>query len=326
MRGRGLAAAALVAVVALVVPVSLAALAGVGGSGPDERRTTSRPADPPALVPSGDPAAAAELSCDGEVATPDSLPLAGTLQAARLCATTPRYRRWTAPEPLTEDLDVLAEALARLEPAPDDYMCFQSGGSHHYDLRLVVDGEVLSLRTQPSCLEFTVGGVDYLDTNEPFDAFLTAIVAQRSHHDPPPLSPTTALDCNLGTPGQEHALSPLGNPLEMVEAVSCWRPGSKGDVGPWRGAVSVPRARLATLLAEIPARTRRDLGFDSDPCGSKPWFWQDLLGRTRWGDVVVIQGVCETYLLSESDAVAPEDQEFWYPSPRAQRILDGLRR
>ena len=312
--------------VALVVPVSLAALAGVGGPTPGDRRTARLQADPPRLVAAGDPAIAATLTCDGEVAAPTALPLEGSLQAARLCARTPSYLPWTAPEPLSEHLDVLAEALSQLEETPDDYMCFQSGGRYHYDLRLVVDGEIVSLRTQPSCLQFTVGGVDYLNTSEPFDAYLTALRAQRSRRAPPRLGPTTALDCHAGMPGQDHALSPLGDAVDMVEAVSCWRPDSKDDVRPWRVAVPVPSARLDTLLADMRVRTRSGPGFDENPCGDDRYYWQDLLGRTRWGDVVVIRGVCDTFLPDSADTTTPEDQEFWHPSPRAQRILDALRR
>ena len=219
-----------------------------------------------------------------------------------------------------------ATALAGLEPVPEDTRCFQSGGSYHYDLRLVVDGKVVSLRTQPSCLEFTVGGVDYQDTSEPFDAYLVALARQRSRRDPPPLSPTTALDCTATPRGQDHRLSPLGDPREMVEAVSCWRPDSRGDIGPWRGGAPLAPRDLAVLMGDIPDHTRHDLGFDTGPCGNERYVWQDILGRTSWGDVVVIRGICDTYLLSDGNSVVPEDQEFWYPSPAAQRLLDQLRR
>lgn len=322
MTRRGYVAGALVALVLLVVPLGLVpyVLAPLNADRePPARR------ERPTLDAAGDRSTADAITCDAEAAPPASLPLSGSLQGARLCATTPRYRAWTAPEPLFESLDVLAAGLGRLEPPEKGTFCAQSG-SYHYDLRLVVDGEVVSLRTQPSCLEFSVGGVDYWNTDEPFDAYLTALAQQRSRRDPPPLAPTTALDCTATPRGQDHRLSPLGDPRDMVEAVSCWRPDSKDDVGPWRGGAPVAPRDLAVLMGDIPDHTRQDLGFDTGPCGNERYVWQDILGRTSWGDVVVIRGVCDTYLLSDGDDVVPEDQDFWYPSPPAQRILDRLRR
>ena len=323
MTRRGYVAGTLAVLVLLVVPLALGSL----HTPADTKRDSS--VDRAArvlLVATGDRRTAETITCESEAAPPQSLPLTGSLQGARLCATTPRYRRWTAPEALFDHLDVLAAGLARLEPAPEHAYCFQSSGSYHYDLRLVVDGEVVSLRTQPSCLEFSVGGLDYWNTDEPFDAYLEALATQRSEREPPPLRPTTALDCAATPRGQDHALSPLGDPLTMVEAVSCWRSDSKGDTPPWRDAVPIPPGELARMVAEMRAEPRRDMGFDHDPCADQKWFWQDILGRTRWGDVVVIRGVCDTYLLSDVNSVAPKDRDFWYPSPESQRILDGLRR
>jgi len=305
MTRRGYVVGALAVLVLLIVPLALGSLHTPAGTRPDSSvARTGRIT----LVAAGDKRTAEGITCASKAAPPTSLPLTGSLQGARLCAATPRYRRWTAPEPLFDHLDVLAAGLARLEPAPKDYICFQSGGSFHYDLRLVVDGQEVSLRTQPSCLELTAGGVDYLDSDEPFDAFLDALTAQRAERQPPPLRPTKALDCAATPRGQDHALSPLGDPLEMVEAVSCWRPDSTGETPPWREAVAVPTRALATFVAEMRTHARRDVGFDHDPCAGREWFGQDLLGRTAWGDVVVVRGVCESYLLSDVDSVAPEDQ------------------
>ena len=324
MRGRGLVAAVVAALVLLVVPLALGSLHTRGDT--TMAAPTKDPTPASALVDVGDPEVADSLTCEGEVVPPASLPLTGSLEGARLCATTPRYRRWTAPEPLFDQLDVLAAGIARLEPAPEDYMCFQGGGSYHYDLRLAVDGKVVSLRTQPSCLEFSVGGVDYLNTDEPFDAFLAALTTQRSRLAPPTLRAATALDCTSAPLGTDHALSPLGDPLAMVDAVSCWRPDSTGDVGPWRGGTRVPPAQLKVLMADLRANVRNGLGPDADLCADEGWYWQDLLGRTRWGDVVVIRGACDGFMLDAPDATSSEEQGRWHPSARSQRILDGLRR
>jgi len=92
----------------LVVPLGLTSTALLGSSaGPHEGHARDRPS----LVVAGDARAATELTCDGEADPPGSLPLTGRLEAARLCAIGPRHRRWTAPEPLADDLDGLAAAL-----------------------------------------------------------------------------------------------------------------------------------------------------------------------------------------------------------------------
>lgn len=99
--------------------------------------------------------------------------------------------------------------------------------------------------------------------------------------------------------------------------------GRRGYVA---AALAVMVLLVGPLVADMRKNPRRDLGWNNDPCRGRRWIDQDVVGQTRWGDVVVVRWACGTFMLDDPHATAPEDQEFWYPSPRAQRILDGLRR
>ena len=156
--------------------------------------------------------------------------------------------------------------------------------------------------------------------------FLDGIADQRTMSEPPARLKALALGCGSDTTFKDHVLSRIGDPWDLVAAVSCWRPAGEDDVPPWADPIPVPEADVALLTDDMSGHTRTDLGWNNDACRDQPVVWQDLVGQTRWGDVVAIRGVCDTYLLSDISAVAPEDQEFWYPSPAARRILDDLRR
>jgi hypothetical protein len=42
--------------------------------------------------------------------------------------------------------------------------------------------------------------------------------------------------------------------------------------------------------------------------------------------VVALRGACGVFLVTDASSTAPEDEQFWHPSPASLRILDGLRR
>lgn len=89
------------------------------------------------------------------------------------------------------------------------------------------------------------------------------------------------------------------------------------DDGDARPRVSQLPAAAGPLLV---ANTRPACGFGEPDCpgGLDDYYWQDVVGLTRWGDVVAVRGVCREFMTALD--------EFWQPTPRAQRILDGLRR
>jgi hypothetical protein len=99
--------------------------------------------------------------------------------------------------------------------------------------------------------------------------------------------------------------------------------------------VTVPSRDLDILIGDLASNSRMAHGFGKPDCpgGLNDYYWQDLVGLTRWGDVIILRGVCRTFLAAPSefwqadpDQAEEPAQPFWHPSPRAQRILDGLRR
>ena len=317
MGRRGYVAGAVAALVLLVVPLGLVPYA-----------VPSEPAVGP--LP-GDAAVAAAMSCADPASPAAEVPTRAV--AARMCATDEGVMPWHAPqESLHADLAPLVGLLDGLEPTPEPtdterYYCTDDGG-YGFDLRLALpSGEVVSIPGDTGgCSTVRIGGEDLAGSDEVLATFLDAVAEQRLSTQPAADLDALPLACGSDGPFGDHVVSRIGDPRDLVTAVSCWRPDSTEDVGPWRGPAPVPEAAVARLVDDMGEHTRRDLGWDDEPCRDRPVIWQDLVGRTRWGDVVVVRGVCRTYLLSDVSSVAPEEQEFWYPSAEAQRILDRLRR
>lgn len=318
MSGRGLlvVGGALVASV-VVLPVLLALLllqeAPVGPA-------------PPAAVAT----VPVEVSCDGTVPPARSVPT--EVVAARLCATDAGLERWYAPQDtLRGDLRPLVDLLVGLQPLPGSTtegrtFCPDDGGIG-FDLRLALaSGELVSLAGDTGgCSTVRVGDDDLGGSDGVVAAFVQALVAQRSRSDPPPSPVALHLGCGAGTWG-DHRLSLVGDPRELVRAVSCSRPSDGDDVASWGRPVAVRPGDVALLVADMRARTSVGQDSDDGSCRDRAPVDQDLVGQTRWGDVVAVRGACGSYLLSDVTAVAPGDQELWHPSPRARRILEQLRR
>jgi hypothetical protein len=326
MGRRGYVAGAMAALVLLVVPLGLVPFV-LAPLSADEAQPTSR-IDSVA----GDPTVAAAMTCSEPADPAHDAPT--EVVAARMCATDNGLARWYAPQDgLYADLRPLVELLGSLEPMPEStsegrYFCPQDGG-WGFDLRLALaSGETVSVPGDTGgCSTVRIGDEDVVGSDEVLQLFLDGIAEQRTTSEPPALLDELALGCGSDTTFKEHVLSRIGDPRELVRAVSCSRrPGRVGDVGPWRDPVDAAADQVATLASDMRGHTRVDLGFDKDPCADQRWVDQDLVGQTRWGDVVVVRGVCDTYLLSDVSTVAPEDQEFWYPWLEAQRILEHLRR
>ncbi|MDR7251640.1 hypothetical protein J2X46_000612 [Nocardioides sp. BE266] len=325
MTRRGYVAVALAALVLLVVPLGLAPfVAGVEEPAPAQDRA-------PRTI-AGDQAVAASMACTDPADPAREVPT--DVVAARLCPTENGLVRWYAPQDgLHADLAPLLELLVTLDPMPEStpegrYICPQDGG-WGFDLRLALaSGETVSISGDTGgCSTVRIGGEDVVGSDEVLATFLSGITDQRAASKPASDLASLPLGCGSDTTFKDHVLSRIGDPRELVRAVSCWRPDSKDDVAPWIGPTPVPDHWVAVLADDMRRHSRADLGWNgADPCVGEPWTSHDLVGQTRWGDVVAIRGVCDTYLLSDVNTGAPEDQEFWYPSQRAQRILDRLRR
>ena len=64
------------------------------------------------------------------------------------------------------------------------------------------------------------------------------------------------------------------------------------------------------------------LGEPDCPGGLDRYYTQDLVGLTRWGDVVAIRGACREFLAApaelwqqDPDRTEEPQQPFWQPSP-----------
>ena len=308
---------------AVAVLVASVLLAGVGCSGGESDATPTPPPLDASYAVDGEP------SCDVDVRRAPTLPLAEEPVSARLCAGRTRVVAWAPPLEVLLDPGAVADVLATAEPVPADAMCTADAGPA-YDLVLTFPGG------RATSVRGDTGGCGLLETVDGprfgaetvLESFLDAVAGQRETVSPPPGRPGRP-DCPEPTDG--HALSFLGHPVEMEAAVSCWRPDAD-DVQHWRDAVPVGRRDLAVLLDDVALNSRQEDDFGADVCGDSPdWYWQDIVGRTRWGDVVALHGVCRTFLVVSSRFRADQQDGtqptyFWHPSPRSQRILDRLRR
>lgn len=330
MTRRGYVAGALVALVLLVVPLGLVPYVLGPVSGGD------RPsASPVEQRVAGDPGVAASLSCDDSATPAPSAPTG--VVAARLCAIDNRNTSWFGPQDgLHSGLAPLVDLLASLEPLPEStdessVICTNDGGNA-FDLRLALaSGEVVSVPGDTGgCSTVTIGGEEVGGSDEVVATFMDALAAQRIAEDPPADLVALPLGCGQTRPDRDHRLSVIGDPTELVRAVTCWRPNAP-EVGPWRDQRRVPPRLLARLVDDLSSRSVVQDGFGEPDCtgGDAGYYWQDLVGQTRWGDVVAVRGVCRELLASplrsweHSDG---RDGRFWHPSPSAQRILDQLRR
>ena len=321
MTRRGYVAGALAVLVLLVVPLGLVpyVLAPLRG-------VETLPARADGTVP-GDPAVAATMTCADRAVPASEVPV--DVVAARMCATDNGLARWYAPQDsLHADLVPLLEMLGSLEPMPestdeDRYFCTDDGGVG-FDLRLaLVSGEVVSVPGDTGgCSTVRIGGEDVVGSDEVVVTYLDGITAQRAVSGPAEVVAELPLGCGSDTAFSDHVLSRIGDPADMVRAVSC----SMTDSGGWGDVVPVTSRQVTTLMADLSQGTRKDQGFTDLPCGKDDFYHQDIVGQTLSGDVVALRGACGVFLVTDASSAAPKDEEYWYPSPESQRLLDGLRR
>lgn len=296
------------------------------------QRVTEARDDPPAKPMSADAyyALDAPLTCDRALREVPALPLEAEPVALLICADPDGSLPWTSPTDLVEgDLAPLVEVLADLEPTPDEsYDCtFQGGPGYDLMLRFSRDRYARIHGDTGGCGVVSVASRDYFGADEVLDAALALVDRQRDARPVPtavPEAPGCPVDSGLGS-----AYSLTGEVTDVVVAVSCWRTDRGKQLPPWSDPVRVRPKDLRVLVRDMtrnhgePASTFAQLGC---PDGRKSFYFQVLVGRTAWGDVVATNGECQQFYLP-SPRLRPVDRlAVWQPGKRAQGILDSLRR
>ncbi|MBS2939217.1 hypothetical protein KDN32_15860 [Nocardioides sp. J2M5] len=307
------------ALLALVLPV-MALISALGAD---------RPAPPRSDVDRAY-AISGELTCDTEVTQVPVLPLEAEPLAMLVCADPDSSMPWTAPTDLVEgDLSRLVDVLDGLEETPaEPYDCtFQGGPGYDLLLRFSRDRYARVHGDTGGCGKVSTSTGDYFGADEVLDAALALVEEQRERtpaHSALPRAPDCPVDGELGP-----AYSLTGDVTDIVVAVSCWRTGRGKDVPPWTGPAKIRPKDLGTLVHDIetgigkPGTTFADLGC---PGGRRTLYFQVLVGRTAWGDLIGMYGQCHEFFVPAPRLHPVDEAVAWHPSPTSQRILDGLRR
>jgi len=249
-------------------------------------------------------------------AAPATLPVGPV--AARLCALESVGMSWIAPQDVLK-ADAAAEVagiIATLEPRDPDWIC--GAGGPAFDLVVTLDdGKVRSYRNDGRCNEFQTADGLVHGADRALEAFLAAVEKQRRSGVPESIE-RVRLSCSEGADRFGRRTSLIGDPRDLVRAISCWRPND-AEPPPWRQSRPLTRAEVRLITGDLSRRTTEQKGYD-ETCGEDSYYWQDIVGQTRWGDVVTLRGVCRTFLV---EGRSPET--YWHPSPKAQALLDALR-
>ncbi|KQV65040.1 hypothetical protein ASC64_15220 [Nocardioides sp. Root122] len=268
-----------------------------------------------------------QLTCTTEVHDVPTLPLEAEPVALLVCADPDSSLPWTAPAELVEgDLAELVDRLSSLAPAPDgDVACTMQGGPA-YDLVLRFSrGRAAKVHGDTGTCGFvTTAAGRWLGASDVLDTALALVERERAGRTPPTSASRTAdLSCDavLVPPGPARSLT--GEAADIVRMVSCWQPDAP-ELGQLSETV-VPAGDVRVLTRDLARRssTSADPHDLRCPGGLRRLYFQTLVGQTSWGDLVVVPGECRRfYPALPSDRTAP----VWHPSPRAQGILDRLRR
>lgn len=265
------------------------------------------------------------LTCDSEVQEVPTLPLEAEPMALLICADPEGSQPWTAPTELVEgDLTSLVDALSDLEPAPDEpYDCtFKGGPAYDLLLRFSRDRFARIHGATGGCGVVTTAAGEWFGARNVLDVAIAAVEEQRQQSEPPTEVQAQDLSCARVLTDTGPPLSLIGEPADFVRMVSCWQPNGR-ELGAWsEAAVASEDGVLAMDIERLASPT-------GDPTdlrcrgGRRSHYFQQLIGQTAWGDLLVVAGECRRFFAwMPSDEPAP----VWHPSPRAQRILDDLRR
>lgn len=229
------------------------------------------------------------------------------------------------PELLREDLDGLMTRISTLEPDVDDSgFCSADGGSGFTLMFGYPDGDVTAVSGDTGgCGTVETGSGKYLGADELLADVIDRFSDARAGQAPPSRMAPAALDCNQGVTF-DYVRSWTGRLQDASRALSCWRRNA-----PEPGAFhvrDVGARDLRALVRDASTHQVRRRDFSRDVCDGFPFhFWQDLLLETTWGDVLVLRGVCDEFLVRQAKHENGRSA-YWHPSPQSQRILNRLRR
>lgn len=290
------------------LPALLLILAGCATSSVESAPSSSRP----------------EAMACGDLATPATMPLRPG--AGRMLVCDSGQFPWQPPaELLRADLDGLMADISALKPHDEQAGCTADGGSGFTLMFGYPDGSVAAVSGDTGgCGVVDTGSGEYDGADELFADVIDRFAAARSGQKPPRLMSGPALDCNQGGP-TGHILSLTGSLRDSARAISCWRGNARNVLPPFH-VRDVSDRDLRVLARDALTHQVRRRDYAPHACDNFPrYFWQDLLIATTWGDVLVLRGICDDFLVEQ----APDGggkSTYWHPSPRAQRLLDGLRR
>jgi len=230
------------------------------------------------------------------------------------------------PELLREDLDGLMAEISALEPyvLESGSFCTADGGSGFTMMFGYPDGDVTAVSGDTGgCSTIETGSGEYDGANDLLADAIDRVTEARVGQEPPDRSAPAVLDCNRDVTS-ECIRSRTGRLRDSIRALSCWRRDDR-ELSAFH-VRDVAERDLRVLVRDALSHQVRRKTFSRTVCDDSPYFfWQDLLLETTWGDVLVLRGVCEEFLIRQGgDENGPST--FWRPSPEAQRILDGLRR
>jgi hypothetical protein len=238
---------------------------------------------------------------------------------ARICPEPGGPASWKPPlDALTTNVDGLRRIFNSLPaPPPSDSLCIDIETNDNFTLTFQYpDGHLLTVGSTMNCDTVTIPGKPH-STREGakhlLAEYVSALDRQRSNLEPPRLQQQPDLTC----PPQGRlaaGLLPTGRELGLTTAVVCFYDFKKD------GAVregSLSPAQVRDIDADYAVKATRDLRvLFCDGIAIGQWV---IIGRTAWGDDVVLRSSCGAY--ANQNEQGP--RLAWTPSQQVVKEIDS---